>query len=147
MTDQDLKSPWHVNSPVDAARMLCARICLYVPACSRQLPDVQFEDLKLDTGMFFAAPVPETAAADGAFIQRAIDQAVKESEENGVSSRGKEVTPWLLSRVTELTEGKSLKSSTFTHLPANALRTAHNPRQTLRSSRILQSLVRSTESQ
>lgn len=48
---------------------------------------------------------------DGLEIQAAVDQAVRESEENGISKRGKEATPWLLARVTELTDGKSLRNS------------------------------------
>ncbi|KAG8925442.1 hypothetical protein FRC02_009685, partial [Tulasnella sp. 418] len=49
--------------------------------------------------------------AAGASIQAAVNQAVRESEENGISKRGKEATPWLLRRVTELTGGKSLESN------------------------------------
>lgn len=40
-----------------------------------------------------------------------VDQAVKESEENGVSASGNDATPWLLSRIAELSGGKSLASN------------------------------------
>ncbi|KZW02673.1 hypothetical protein EXIGLDRAFT_738251 [Exidia glandulosa HHB12029] len=93
--DSGCKSPWNVNTPSLAAQILYN----------------QFHHLSLQTGVFFAAPVPEHAAYNGASIQAAINQAVKESEENGVSTRGKDVTPWLLARVMELTEGKSLQSN------------------------------------
>jgi len=44
-------------------------------------------------------------------LQEAVETAVRESEEAGVSKLGKEVTPWLLKRVGELTCGKSLESN------------------------------------
>lgn len=61
--------------------------------------------------MLFAAPIPEEFAGATHQIQTAVDQAVKESEENGMSKRGKEVTPWILGRVAELTGGKSIPNS------------------------------------
>lgn len=42
-----------------------------------------------------------------------MEKAVKESEENGMSKRGKEATPWILRRVGELTLGRSIPSSKF----------------------------------
>lgn len=57
--------------------------------------------------------MPDEYAESGAEIQRAVDQAVRESEENGVSKRGKEATPWLLARVAELTQGRSMINSEF----------------------------------
>lgn len=55
--------------------------------------------------------MPDEYMDDGLEIQAAVEQAICESEENGMSKRGKEVTPWLLARVTELTGGKSLRNS------------------------------------
>lgn len=57
--------------------------------------------------------MPDEYAESGAEIQRAVDQAVRESEENGVSKRGKEATPWLLARVAELTQGRSMINSEY----------------------------------
>jgi pseudouridine-5'-phosphate glycosidase/pseudouridine kinase len=65
----------------------------------------------MTTGALFAAPIPETYEAVGLELQKSVEQAVRESEENGVSRRGKEATPWLLKRVGELTQGRSLGSS------------------------------------
>ncbi len=45
----------------------------------------------------------------GAFINAAIDQALREADEQGV--HGKEITPFLLARVCEITGGDSLKSN------------------------------------
>ena len=53
----------------------------------------------------------------GAVIQEAVKQAVRESIELGVDKKGKEVTPWLLKRVGELTKGKALESSEY-RIPA-----------------------------
>lgn len=71
------------------------------------------DKLNINTGVLFGVPIPEAHEAIGERIQEAVEQAVAESEENGMAKRGKEVTPWLLKRVGELTEGKSLASSTF----------------------------------
>lgn len=57
--------------------------------------------------------MPDEYAEGGAEIQRAVDQAVRESEDNGVSKRGKEATPWLLARVAELTQGRSMSNSEY----------------------------------
>lgn len=62
----------------------------------------------LNGGMVVANPIPEQFAMPEAKINAAIDQAVKEAEEQGVV--GKESTPFLLARVAELTGGDSLKS-------------------------------------
>lgn len=67
--------------------------------------------LGLTSGVLFGVPIPASYAAVGKELQEAVEQAVKESQENGIDRRGKEVTPWLLERVRELTSGKSLASS------------------------------------
>ncbi|KAG6842251.1 hypothetical protein C0991_000221 [Blastosporella zonata] len=65
----------------------------------------------MSNGVVFAVPIPDEYEEVGAVIQRAVNQAVLESEENGVSKLGKEATPWLLSRVGELTHGTSRTSN------------------------------------
>lgn len=65
----------------------------------------------MKNGVLFAAPIPEKYHPIGETIQKAVEIAVKEAEENGMSKRGKEVTPWILKRVGELSGGKSLPSS------------------------------------
>lgn len=74
---------------------------------------VTHNQLNINTGVLFGVPIPESYEAIGERIQEAVEQAVAESEQNGMARRGKEVTPWLLKRVGELTEGKSLASSTY----------------------------------
>ena len=65
----------------------------------------------MTNGVLFGAPIPESYTAVGKELQEAVERAVRESQENGINKRGKEVTPWLLERVRELTSGKSLASS------------------------------------
>lgn len=77
---------------------------------NRESTDVQ-KQLGMLNGALFAVPIPEKHEAHGAVLQEAIETALRESEEMGVSKSGKEVTPWLLKRVGELTSGKSLESS------------------------------------
>jgi pseudouridine-5'-phosphate glycosidase len=67
--------------------------------------------LGMTNGVLFGVPIPASYAAVGKELQDAVERAVKESQENGVDRRGKEVTPWLLERVRDLTSGKSLASS------------------------------------
>ena len=66
-------------------------------------------DLGLKGGMLVTNPIPEQYAMDKEVIDAAIDQAVKESKEQGI--HGKETTPFLLARVVELTGGDSLESN------------------------------------
>ena len=63
----------------------------------------------LKGGMLVTNPIPEEYAMDDQGINSAIDQAVAESVEQGI--KGKEITPFLLARVAELTGGDSLASN------------------------------------
>jgi pseudouridine-5'-phosphate glycosidase/pseudouridine kinase len=65
----------------------------------------------MTNGVLFGAPIPEPYTTVGKELQEAVERAVRESQENGIDKRGKEVTPWLLKRVSELTSGRSLASS------------------------------------
>lgn len=66
-------------------------------------------ELGLRGGAVIANPIPEEDALDATFINGIIEQALKEAEEKGI--QGKEVTPFLLGKVKELTEGKSLEAN------------------------------------
>ena len=66
-------------------------------------------DLGLKTGMLVTNPIPQQYAMDKTVIDKAIDQALAESHEQGI--HGKETTPFLLARVAELTGGDSLESN------------------------------------
>ncbi|GAA6019173.1 hypothetical protein JCM11491_001402 [Sporobolomyces phaffii] len=69
------------------------------------------DKLELPSSLLLGNPIPEAYHAVGEELQKAVVVAVAESVENGMSKRGKEVTPWLLQRVAELTGGKSLDSN------------------------------------
>ena len=60
-------------------------------------------------GMLVTNPIPEEFAMDPARIDAAISQALAEVSAQGI--HGKEVTPFLLARVSELTGGDSLASN------------------------------------
>ena len=60
-------------------------------------------------GMLVTNPIPEEYQMDKDVIDAAIDQALKESVEQGI--KGKETTPFLLAKVVELTGGDSLESN------------------------------------
>jgi pseudouridine-5'-phosphate glycosidase len=64
------------------------------------------EALGLRGGILVANPIPEDDALDGDEIDARIAQAVADAEAAGISR--KEVTPYLLGRINELTEGRSL---------------------------------------
>lgn len=66
-------------------------------------------DLGLHGGMVIGNPVPEPFEMDDAAINRAIDSALSESVQKGI--KGKEVTPFLLSKVKSLTGGDSLRTN------------------------------------
>ncbi|MEL3962411.1 pseudouridine-5'-phosphate glycosidase [Lysinibacillus endophyticus] len=66
-------------------------------------------DLGLRGGAVIANPIPEEDAMDPSFINGIIEEALKEAEQNGI--KGKDVTPFMLGKVKELTEGKSLEAN------------------------------------
>ncbi|BBE31438.1 pseudouridine-5'-phosphate glycosidase [Tepiditoga spiralis] len=66
-------------------------------------------DLGLEGGAIIANPIPEEYSMDSKIINKAIEDALDEADEKGIT--GKEVTPFLLSKIKDLTEGKSLKSN------------------------------------
>lgn len=63
----------------------------------------------LKGGAIIANPVPQEQAMDEAEINQYIDQALREATEQNII--GKLATPFLLARVSELTEGKSLATN------------------------------------
>lgn len=85
-------SPLHVSGPEEAARVLRAGL-----------------DMKLRNGALFAVPIPEKDAAEGAVVEAAIRQALAEADQKGVD--GRDVTPFLLKRINEITGGDSLKAN------------------------------------
>ena len=60
-------------------------------------------------GLLIANPIPESHALDAVAIEARINEAVVEAKAQGVGQ--KEVTPFLLRRVVELTGGRSLEAN------------------------------------
>jgi pseudouridine-5'-phosphate glycosidase len=65
--------------------------------------------LNLQSGLLVTVPVPIEDAFDEIEAEAAINQATREADEAGV--HGPAATPWLLSRVSELTSGRSLQAN------------------------------------
>lgn len=63
----------------------------------------------LQTGMLVTNPIPEEYSMDKAVIDRAIDEAIEEA--NALGIHGKATTPFLLSKIKDLTGGDSLDSN------------------------------------
>lgn len=67
-------------------------------------------ELGLKHGFLIAVPIPEDNEYHGNVIEEAIKTALVEARKNGIS--GKDVTPYVLKLVCELTSGKSLSLNT-----------------------------------
>ncbi len=61
-------------------------------------------------GVLVCVPIPETDAVADAVARRAVDQAIVEADAARVA--GPELTPWLLARIAELTDGASVRANT-----------------------------------
>lgn len=90
--ESDFDVNFQLDTPEDVAAMLQAKW-----------------DLGLKGGAVIANPIPEAEAMDHGFITNIIEKALQEAEENNIL--GKNVTPFLLGKVKELTEGKSLDAN------------------------------------
>ncbi|CAM9158179.1 unnamed protein product [Chrysoparadoxa australica] len=85
-----VKSPLRLDTPSEVASLICAS-----------------SDLGLEGGVVVAVPCPKTEAGD--VIEQAIQEALQEAQIQGIS--GKEVTPFLLKHVNEITGGGSLEAN------------------------------------
>jgi pseudouridine-5'-phosphate glycosidase len=65
--------------------------------------------LRLGRGILVCVPCPEAEAVDGAVVDRALARAEAELEERGLA--GKDVTPFLLGRVADLTSKATLRAN------------------------------------
>jgi pseudouridine-5'-phosphate glycosidase len=66
-------------------------------------------DLNLNGGVVIANPIPKAYEMDASLINSVIAQALQQQDQLGI--KGKESTPFLLSKVKELTGGDSLSSN------------------------------------
>jgi pseudouridylate synthase len=66
-------------------------------------------EFPLKGGVLITNPIPEAYDMDAEKIEYIIAQALKDAEKSGI--KGKEITPFLLSKVNELSKGESLTSN------------------------------------
>jgi pseudouridine-5'-phosphate glycosidase len=62
-----------------------------------------------NVGVLIANPIPAENALDAAFVEKGIARALDDAKAQGV--RGKGLTPFLLKRLDEITEGKSVEAN------------------------------------
>uniref|UniRef100_A0A8B9MEY5 Pseudouridine-5'-phosphate glycosidase n=1 Tax=Accipiter nisus TaxID=211598 RepID=A0A8B9MEY5_9AVES len=86
------QAPYHVRDEEEAAELIASAL-----------------GLGLSSGVLIAVPCPQERAASGQVIEEAIQQALSKARSKGIT--GKELTPFILQMLNELTDGKSLDSS------------------------------------
>ena len=67
------------------------------------------ENLNLENGILVTNPVSEKYSLDEQYINKIIDEAILEM--NKLNIKGKDQTPFLLSKIVELTNGSSLETN------------------------------------
>ena len=67
-------------------------------------------DLGLGSGILVAVPVPDADALAQELAAKAVEGAVRDADTAGIS--GPALTPWLLARIAELTNGASVRANT-----------------------------------
>lgn len=87
-----IKMENRVDSPVDVAKIVKSK-----------------RDNKLDGGVLVANPIPQEFAMDRKAIDKAIESALKKANKQHIL--GKDITPFLLKTIVELTGGLSLESN------------------------------------
>uniref|UniRef100_A0A3B5N1Z5 Zgc:136858 n=1 Tax=Xiphophorus couchianus TaxID=32473 RepID=A0A3B5N1Z5_9TELE len=85
-------SACNVRNPSEAAELIASTL-----------------SLGLESGLLIAVPIPEEHAAAGHQIQEAMQAAVTAVSSEGIT--GRDVTPFILQKVNELTQGKSLQAN------------------------------------
>lgn len=90
--DSGLLSPLRVESVDEIVRFIVAR-----------------RALAIEGGVLIGNPVPKTDEISRHVMDSLVKQALSEADSHGIS--GKSVTPWLLSRIVELSDGKSLETN------------------------------------
>ncbi len=87
-----LKLEYKIDSPEDGAKIIKAK-----------------RENNLKGGILITNPIPEQDAMDKKVIDDSINKAIEEMQKLGI--RGKETTPYLLAKISELTGGESLESN------------------------------------
>jgi pseudouridine-5'-phosphate glycosidase len=87
-----LKVDYMINDEAEAAKIIKAKW-----------------DLGLKGGLIIANPIPEEYSMNRGYIEKAIYKALEEADANNI--KGKELTPFLLEKIKDITSGDSLKAN------------------------------------
>ena len=88
-----IRSPWRVEDAAGAARLGDRHLAL-----------------GLGSGMLVCVPVPDADALPVDEARDAVDRACADADDKGIS--GPDLTPWLLARIAELTNGAAVRANT-----------------------------------
>jgi pseudouridine-5'-phosphate glycosidase len=88
-----IRSPWRVEDAGGAAGLAATHL-----------------GLGLGSGMLVCVPVPEADALSDDQARDAVDRACADADDKGIS--GPDLTPWLLARIAELTNGAAVRANT-----------------------------------
>ena len=88
-----IRAPWSVPDVAAAASLAEAHLAL-----------------GLGSGIVICVPVPADVALPDDVAQRVAERAAREADEAGV--HGPALTPWLLARIAEITDGASIRANT-----------------------------------
>lgn len=86
------QSPYSLKDPFEVANLLYKQ-----------------KSLQLQNGIVIAVPIPSEYSTDNDEIQAVILKALNEAKNKGVT--GKEITPYVLSQVSKLSDGRSLEAN------------------------------------
>ena len=87
-----VKVEYRADSPLEVAEIIKAK-----------------REMKLDGGVLIGNPIPEEDSLDPQIMNAAIDKALACAKKDGI--KGKEVTPYLLAKVKDITNDSSLDSN------------------------------------
>ena len=90
--DSGIRSPMTLGNEAEAAAVLHAQ-----------------QSLGIQTGLLFANPIPEEYSIDKAEMDSIIDEAIAEAHEAGI--RGSANTPFILAKIKELTNSRSVTAN------------------------------------
>ncbi len=83
---------YELNSPEEAAQIIKVK-----------------RAMNLKGGVLITNPIPEEDSLDPQVMNAAIDEALKEADKQGI--KGKDITPFLLAKVKDITHGESLEAN------------------------------------
>lgn len=90
--ESGLKAPLRMNTPAEIAKAMISRKALSIPG-----------------GQLIANPIPADAEIPRTIIAPIVDQALSDATRHRIAAKA--VTPYLLQRIYELTEGRSLAAN------------------------------------